>query len=183
MKNLKETLVVCVGNILLKDEGFGPYIARVLCDFDEARKYFDDADARELVSHFYEYEVGNTQDANGRIPVLDAATMGMSMIPLIRDFDNLLVVDIIDTKSDKIHSGDVLVLEPDDIADNAVKHSLHDMKVIDVLAQAQLAGHDANIKCICVQAKDYQPVDFDMQISQELLDAIPNCVGAIMELL
>ena len=38
-----KTLIACVGNMLLLDEGFGPYMARVLTERTVAGLYFDHA--------------------------------------------------------------------------------------------------------------------------------------------
>ena len=37
----QKKLVACVGNMLMLDEGFGPYMAKVLTERDAALEHFD----------------------------------------------------------------------------------------------------------------------------------------------
>ena len=177
----KKTLIACVGNLLLQDEGFGPYMAKVLTDIDTARKHFDEEHAQFLMDTFRPDEVEAPDD--GRIPVLDAGTMGMSMVPYIRDYDRIIVVDIIDCKNPKIAPGSVFVLTPEDMAEKTVMHSLHDLRVIDVINNASFAGYTADFSCVCIQAKCYDPQDFYIGLSPELEEKVPVVMGAIFECL
>ncbi len=177
----QKTLIACVGNMLLQDEGFGPYMAKVLTDDETASKYFDCQHVQLLMETFRLDEVNALDD--GRIPVLDAGTMGMSMVPYIRDYDKIVVVDIIDCKNLEIAPGSVFVLSPEDMSENTVLHSLHDLRVIDVINNAEFAGHSADFTCVCIQAKCYDPQDFYIGLSPELEEKIPVVVGAIFECL
>lgn len=177
----KKSLVACVGNLLLLDEGFGPHMAQVLTNRDTARRYFDDEHAQLLVSMFREDSVHAVDD--GRIPVLDAGTMGMGLLRWIKEYECIVVLDIIDCKSADIAPGTVLTLTPEQMAESTVMHSLHDLKVADVLANARLAGYDVECTCICAQAKDYEPADFVVGLTPELEAAVPVAVGALMQAL
>lgn len=175
----KKTLVACIGNMLLQDEGFGPYMARILTEPEFAAQYFDEEHVRQLSETFRPDEVGAADD--GRIPVLDGGTMGMSMLPWIREYDHIIVLDIIDTRNPKIAPGSVFVLTPEEMAENTVLHSLHDLKLVDVIGNCALAGYTADWTCICIQAKCYEPSDFVIDLSPELKEAIPNVMGALIE--
>lgn len=179
MAQNEKTLIACVGNMLLLDEGFGPYMARVLTEEDRAAEHFDAEHVRELMSMFRPDETHAEDD--GRIPVLDAGTIGMSLLPWIRDYDRIIVLDIIDTKNPNIPAGSVFVLTPEEMADNAVMHSLHDLKLVDVINNCALAGYTAHVSCICVQAKNYEPDDFAIDLTPEVKAAIPNVMGTLME--
>ncbi len=176
-----KTLVACIGNMLLMDEGFGPYMARVLTDPQVAALYCDEEHTQQLMEMFRPDEVHAADD--GRIPVLDGGTMGMSMLPWIREYDHIIVLDIIDTRNPKIAPGSVFVLTPEEMADNTVLHSLHDLKLIDVIGNCALAGYTTQWTCICVQAKNYEPEDFCVDLTPELKAAIPNVLGALMKAL
>lgn len=177
----KRTLIACIGNMLLMDEGFGPYMARVLTEPEIASLYFDESHVKQIMSMFRLDTVGAKDD--GRYPVLDGGTIGMSLLPWIRDYDRIIVIDIIDTKDPSIPAGSVFVLTPEEMADNVVLHSLHDLKLIDVIGNCALAGYEADFTCICVQAKNYDPSDFVIDLNPELKAAIPNVMGALMEAL
>ena len=174
-----KTLIACVGNMLLLDEGFGPYMARVLTERTVAGLYFDQAHVDTIMSMFRLDEVNAVDD--GRIPVLDAGTIGMGLLPWFKEYERIIVIDIIDTKNPAIPAGSVFVLTPEEMAENVVLHSLHDLRLVDVVNNCALAGHTADVSCICVQAKDYEPLDFCIDITPELKAAIPLVMGALME--
>lgn len=174
-------MVVCVGNLLLLDEGFGSHMAKVLTQFDVAREHFDEEHARALTDAFCEHETG-VEDAEGRIPVLDAGTMGMGLIPYIRDFDRLVIVDIVDCGPDAV-PGTCYTFSPEDMAGYSVMHSLHDMRVSDVLTSARLAGHDCDIRCVGVQKKDIAPDELTIDLTDEVKAAVPYAVDAVLKLL
>lgn len=179
MDDIKQ-MVVCVGNMLLLDEGFGSHMAKVLTNYDTARESFDDEHARMLTQTFCEYDAHDEEDE--RIPVMDAGTMGMSLIPYIRDFDRLVIVDIVDCGPDAA-PGTCYTFTPEDMASYSVMHSLHDMRVSDVLNNARLAGHDCDIRCVGVQKKDISPREMVIGLTDEVQAAVPLAVGAVLELL
>ena len=175
-------MVVCVGNMLMLDEGFGSYMAKVLTDYDTARETFDEQHAHMLMETFREYDAHDEDDADKRIPVMDAGTMGMSLIPYIRDFDRLVVVDAVDCGADAT-PGTCYTFTPEDMAAYSIMHSLHDMRVSDVLNNARLAGHDCDIRCVGVQKRDICPRDFTIDLTPEVKAAVPYAVDAVLELL
>lgn len=175
-------MVVCVGNMLLLDEGFGSHMAQVLTDYDTAREAFDEAHARTLTSMFRPYDAHHEDEDDTRIPVLDAGTMGLSLLPFIRDFDRLVVVDAVDCGPDAT-PGTCYTFTPEDMAAYSIMHSLHDMRVSDVLNNARLAGYDCDIRCVGVQKKDIAPKELTIDLTDEVKAAVPYAVGAILELL
>ena len=114
MEDIKQ-MVVCVGNMLMLDEGFGSHMAKVLTNYDVAREAFDDAHARTLVETFREYDAHDDDGTDERIPVMDAGTMGMGLIPYIRDFDRLVIVDAVDCGPDAT-PGTCYTFTPEDMA-------------------------------------------------------------------
>ena len=173
-------MVVCVGNMLLLDEGFGSHMAKVLTQYETAREHFDEQHARALTSAFREHETDAVED--GRVPVLDAGTMGMGLIPYIRDYDRLVIVDVVDCGPDAV-PGTCYTFTPEDMATYSVMHSLHDMRVSDVLTNARLAGHDCDIRCVGVQKKDISPEELTIDWTDEVKAAVPYAVDAVLELL
>jgi len=177
-------LVACVGNMLLLDEGFGPYMARVLTEREVALRHFDEAHADILMRTFRVDQSAPTDDP--RIPVLDAGTMGMSMIPYIRAYDRIVIVDVVDMGEDSgVAPGTVYVLTPEDMAEHTVMHTLHDLRVIDVINNARLAGLDCDVKCVCasVRKEDIDPEEFTIDLTDPLKAAVPVAVGALLETL
>lgn len=179
MEDIRQ-MVVCVGNMLLLDEGFGSHMAKVLTDRDTARETFDEAHAQALMETFREYDAHVEDD--GRIPVMDAGTMGLSLLPYIRDYDRLVVVDAVDCGPEAA-PGTCYTFTPEDMATYSIMHSLHDMRISDVLNSARLAGHDCDIRCVGVQKKDINPRELTIDLTPEVKAAVPYAVGAILELL
>lgn len=173
-------MVVCVGNMLLLDEGFGSHMAKVLTNYDTAREAFDEEHARMLTETFREYDAHVEDD--DRIPVLDAGTMGLSLLPFIRDFDRLVVVDAVDCGVNAA-PGTCYTFTPEDMAAYSIMHSLHDMRISDVLNNARLAGHDCDIRCVGVQKKDINPAELTIDLTPEVRAAVPYAVDAVLELL
>ncbi len=172
-------LVACVGNMLMLDEGFGPYMAKVLTEKDAALEHFDEEHADLLMKTFRPDET-DPPEGDMRIPVLDAGTMGMGMIPYIRDYDMIVIVDVVDCGPDAA-PGTCYTFTPEEMAANCVMHSLHDMRIPDVLTNARLAGHDCDIRCIGVQKKDCYPVDLTIDLTPEVKGAVPYATGAVLE--
>ena len=84
----KKTLVACMGNLLMKDEGFGPHVFKVLTDRATALEYFDEPHADFLMRTFCGDQDHASEDT--RIPVMDGATMGMSFVPYIERYDRIV---------------------------------------------------------------------------------------------
>ena len=106
----------------------------------------------------------------------------MGLIPFIRDYDRLVIVDVVDCGPDAI-PGTCYTFSPEDMANYSVMHSLHDMRVSDVLTNARLAGHDCDIRCVGVQKKDIAPKDLTIDLTDEVKAAVPYAVDAVLELL
>lgn len=177
----KGKLVVCVGNLLCQDEGFGPYLARVLTDADAAAQHFDEEHVDRLQQTFCALGVGGVGDGR-RIPVLDAGTMGMSLIPYIRDYDEMVIADVVDC-GPSAKPGTCYTFTPEEMAANGVMHSLHDMRIPDVLTNARLAGHDCEVKCVGVQKGHVAVDELTIGLTPEVEAATPYAVGAVIELL
>ncbi len=174
-----KTLVACMGNMLMRDEGFGPYMFQVLTDRNVALKHFDEAHVDFLMEHFCGSQDYDSKDS--RIPVMDGATMGMSFVPYIEKYDKIIIIDVIDFgDKSKVAPGSVYVLSPEDMAEHTVLHTLHDLRVIDVINNAALAGHEADITCICTQMLDAEPEDFDIALTEPLYKAIPVVMGCLL---
>lgn len=145
-------LVMGVGNPLMRDEGIGP---RVI----------------ELLLSAYRFPP--------TVELIDAGTMGYSILDLLRDIDELIVVDAI---RDSGHEpGTVLVLPPEDLAANQVMHSLHDVRIVDVLAAAALLGHAPRTTCVAVQIDSIE--EWVLELSEPCAAALPVAAAATLDLL
>ena len=103
--------VMGIGNPLMRDEGVGVRVIEVLMSVFE----FPD-----------------------NVTLVDAGTMGMTILNLFQDCDYMLVIDAIAGTGEE--PGTVVRLSAEDLAPNQVMHSLHDVRLVDVLQTAMLMG-------------------------------------------
>ncbi|MEN6429500.1 MAG: hydrogenase maturation protease [Coriobacteriales bacterium] len=147
-------LVLGVGNVLQRDEGIGPRIV------EEIERHY------QLPLH---------------VQVVDAGTMGLGMLYLLRDVDYLLVADAV--RGTGHAPGTVLRISPEAFAPNQVIHSLHDMRLVDVLQAAQLIGIEPQTECIGVELEDISAGEFSIGLTETLERSVPRAVAAVLMLL
>lgn len=108
---MPRTLVLGLGNILMRDEGVGVRVVERLlqrCEFP------------------------------AEVQVLDGGTLGLDLLPWVEDVDRLLVIDAVDMGAEP---GAITRLEGEEVpAFLGVKISPHQMGLADLLAAARLCG-------------------------------------------
>ncbi len=150
MTDTPRILVMGVGNPLMRDEGIGPRVAELLmAGYD-----------------FPEY-----------VEVVDAGTMGYSILDLFRGVDHLIVVDAL---RDTGHpAGTVLLLTPDEVASNQVMHSLHDVRIVDVLQAAALV--DCAPETVCVGMQIEEIAEWVLELSEPCEAALPVAAALVID--
>lgn len=147
-------LVLGVGNALMRDEGVGPRIVEAIL-------------------------AGWSLPDNVR--VIDAGTLGFAIVHLLKEADFVLVADAVDGTGRP--PGTVLRLRPEHFAPNQVLHSLHDVRLVDVLAAARLIGVEPAVECVGVQVEDIAPEEFSIGLTAAVESAVPRAVAAVLMLL
>lgn len=123
-------LILGVGNILLRDEGFG--VAAV-----------------ERLRRDYAWP--------GHVRLLDGATQGLMLMPDIMDCDLLVVLDVVLGPG---APGTIYLLEGDDLRRSlSFRDSMHQTDLVDTLISCDLAGHRPEAVVIGIQPKDWQSLD------------------------
>jgi len=143
--------ILCVGNILLMDEGFGPRIAQ---------------------------ELTATYTFPNNVEVLDRGTMGMALLADLKRFDVILLVDAVDNTGTP--PGTVLTYLPEDMADYEAFHGAHDTRFIDVLQAAELLGCTPEAHCLGVQVLNMAPPDFTIGLTPPVEEAVPFVIQCIL---
>lgn len=147
-------LVLGIGNILMMDEGVGNRVATDL-------------------------------QANYRFPadvaVMDAGTMGLGMMHLFRGVEFLLVADAVDGTGHP--AGTVVRVSPEDFAPNQVLHSLHDVRLIDVLNAAKMIEIMPDAECIGIQVENMSPEVLTIGLTQTVEAALPRAIAAVLYVL
>lgn len=143
-------LVMGVGNPLMRDDGVGPRVVEMLL----AGYQFPD-----------------------NVEVVDAGTMSFMILDLFREVDRLIIVDAV---RDTGHpAGTVTKLTPEQIAPNQIRHSMHDVALIDVLQAAELLGSAPTAVAIGVQIDTIE--DWVLELSDAVQAAVPIAAAAVLD--
>ena len=148
----KKLLVLGIGNPLMGDEGVGPRVVEYLLS---------------------EYAFPEDVD------VIDAGTMGFTMLNVFEGVDLAVVVDAVQGTGHE--PGTILLLDPESLAPNQIMHSLHDARLPDVLDAAKLMGMEPEVMCVAVQIGDIE--HWQLELSPVAATAVPNAAQAVVGLL
>jgi len=146
----KKILVMGVGNPLMRDDGIGP---RVI----------------EMLLTGYEFP--------DHVELVDAGTMSYMILDLIRDVDRLIIIDAL--KNTELPAGTVLRLTPEEIAENQVSHSMHDVRVVDILQAAELLGRAPETVAIGMQIESIE--EWVLELSPDVEAALPIACAAVLD--
>ncbi len=145
----QKVLILGVGNLLLKDDGFGVHLINSFKD-----TAFPD-----------------------HITLLEAGTVSHQLIPLLRETDYLIVIDVVEAGDTP---GSLFRFSPDDMKfTSEQKASLHQISLIDVLHMAELTGGKPKTVIIGVQPKDVST--WSLEMSDELVAVMPRVRQLVME--
>lgn len=145
-------LILCIGNILLMDEGVGPRVAQ------------------ELLSR---------PDLPESVVVLDRGSMGMALISDFKTADIILVVDAVDQTG--LAPGTVVRFKPEDIAASESFHGAHDTRLGDVLEALRLLGYSPQVDCLGVQIENMTPPEYCLELTPAVEAAVPVLVQSVLE--
>ncbi len=145
----QKVLILGVGNLLLKDDGFGVHFINSLKDVDFPKN----------------------------ISVLEAGTVSHQLIPLLRELDQLIVIDVVEAGDTP---GSLFRFSPEDMEFASEQMvSLHQISLIDVLRMAELTGSRPRTVIIGVQPKDV--TSWSLELTDELKAAIPRVKDLMFE--
>lgn len=141
-------LIMGAGNTVMGDEGLGPRCIE------------------ELLAHF---------DFPDNVELMDAGTMGLSILDTLRDFERLIVLDA--AQGTGHEPGTVLLFTPEELAENQVLHSAHDMRLVDVLKAATMM--DIILKsCVIVGVQVQSITQWVLELSKPVEAAVPVACAA-----
>jgi hydrogenase maturation protease len=143
-------VILCIGNLLMLDEGFGPRIAA------------------ELLARY---------DFPGEVEVLDRGVMGMALLSDIRGVDRLLIIDAVDNTGTE--AGTILSFKPEDMASVETFHGAHDLRLTDVLQAAALLGEVPTTDCLGVQIADMNPPDYQIGLTPAVEAAVEDMLAQV----
>jgi hydrogenase maturation protease len=143
-------LVLGVGNPLMADDGAGPAVIELLL---AGYRFCDD------------------------VALLDAGTMGFAMLGPIRTASHLIVIDAV--RGTAHPAGTVMRLSPEQIAPSQIKHSMHDVTLVEVLQGAELAGNAPDTVAIGIQIERLEEAVLELTPAVE--QAVPIAAAAVLE--
>jgi hydrogenase maturation protease len=144
--------VMGIGNPLVKDEGVGIRVIETMM---------------------------STLAFPDNVTLIDAGTMGMGILNIFQDCDYLLVIDAVDGTGEP--AGTVVRMTPGEMAPNTIKHSMHDMRLVDVLEAAMLMGVQPEVDCVGIQILDMDGIAIGL--TPEVEEAVPRAVEAALAVL
>lgn len=153
LANPGRTMVLGVGNILLKDEGFGIHVVS------------------EMQKHRAKLPIPSD------VEIIDGGTLGLDLLNVIEGVERLIVVDIINSEEPP---GTTFRFRPQDIGTvSAKKISFHQITLFDVLHMAESSGKaPRDIIIIAVQP---QEVNWGMELTDELKKKIPEIIKLVLK--
>ncbi|MCP5005993.1 MAG: hydrogenase maturation protease [Planctomycetes bacterium] len=148
MSKNNKTAVIGIGNLLLMDEGVGVHVIN------------------ELGKH----------KLPGKVKIFDGGTGGLKLIDLMRDADNVIFIDAVETDR---ASGVFFTFKPDDVSlmYREKKYSLHDTNLQDVIRMAEVLGKPPKMKIIGIRPKT---IGYGMELSTELRNLMPDIINHVL---
>jgi hydrogenase maturation protease len=150
MSETGRILVMGVGNPMMRDEGAGPRTV-------------------ELIMGAFQFPP--------HVEVMDCGTMGYSILNVMQGIDHLIVIDAL--RDPDLEPGAVVRLEPQDFAANQVLHSLHDVRLPEVLQAAELIGRAPQTVAIAIQIESIE--EWVLELSEPVEAALPVAVAAVLD--
>jgi hydrogenase maturation protease len=154
MRVHRKTLILGIGNILLRDEGAGVHAVRMLSE-----------------------RIADRDD----IEVMDGGTLSFTLAPAIEDAAQLIVIDAAQLNCEP---GDMQVFEGermDAFVGSNRKLSVHEVSLIDLLLVARLAGHLPERRALIgIQPRE---VDWGEKPSSCVSAAIPKACHHALQLI
>jgi len=153
---VKKVLIAGVGNVLLGDDGVGPYVARL------------------LAAH-YEFADG--------VEVADLGTPALDLIDHFSANDAVILIDSVNTDA---ASGTVMLYRKPDIMRHnpAVRMDPHSPALVDALLSAELFGvAPADVLLVGIKGESFEPVcDLSKPVKAALDQAITEVLGELSRL-
>ncbi len=126
-------LVLGVGNLLLRDEGFGVHAVR---------------------------RFAQSFEVTPNVRVIDGGTAGLSLLQAILEANRIIVADVARMGSEP---GTMARLDGDDLSSGfKTKQSAHDWGLGEILLQAKMMGHFPSVTVLAVEPEDMSTFDLEL---------------------
>ncbi len=130
---MKNIMVIGVGNVLMKDEGFGIHVVKRM----------------EQMFEFPE-----------NVEIVDGGVLGVHLLGIISNPDHLIVVDVVRGGG---KPGDMYRIEQQDIPSRIrAKNSVHQVDFLEALALLQAMDHQPEVVVLGVEPEDITTLETDL---------------------
>lgn len=124
-RNYLKILILGIGNIVFGDEGIGPHLANLIEE---------------------KYAFSSTEHS---VEIVDGGTLAQRLIPLITDYDKVILIDCVKTDDGQI--GDVYCFDFDKVPDYITWNgSAHEVEMLQTLQMIELMGDLPPVKIVGV---------------------------------
>jgi hydrogenase maturation protease len=135
---LKNIMVIGVGNVLLKDEGFGIHVVK-------------------RMQQMYEFPEN--------VELVDGGVLGVHLLGIISKPDYLIVVDVIRSGG---RPGDMYRIEQKDIPERIrAKNSVHQVDFLEALTLCLAMDHQPQTVILGVEPEDIETLDMELTATTE----------------
>lgn len=150
------TLVLGVGNVLLRDDGVGVHVARALLAGETGA-------------------AGEAPPLPAATRVVDGGTLGLDLLPMVEDAAAVVLIDAVDLREPP---GTVEVLRGHALHGALAMHvSPHQVGIGDLLGAARLAGTlPGRVSLVAIQPG---AIEVGLELTPEVAAAVPVAVGRV----
>jgi len=141
------------GNAFFKDEGVGLYAAKYIKE---------------------------NYDFTPEVEIVDGGTLGFKLMPLLQEFDEVLIVNTASDESKKV--GEITIKTTDEFLNGAlVKKTANEVEIAEMLQICSMAQSVANTTVISIVPEDILSVE--VALSSSILDAWEGYIRSILQTL
>ena len=179
-----DIIIIGCGNVLFKDDGYGPVVINILqkC-FDDKKDYYDPAITSYVEDEFDKgilNQIENTIEGvtlPDNIQFVDGGTAApTNFFPLYSDYDlkKLIVVDVVEFDAEP---GTVDVFDPN-VMQKGKYDNPHGMTVEDPLREIAQTCEVVIVGC---KPAEIPTPDIDMGLTEPVMKAIPKTIDIILK--
>lgn len=146
-------LILGIGNILFADEGVGVHIVN-------------------YIQQKYRF------DSSHQVDLLDGGTLAQHLIPIIVEYDYLIIIDTVNAPG--LKAGEVYFFDFENVPSGIDwQGSAHEVEMLQTLTMMDLVGDRPTTKIIGIVPTIIEPIEFSL--SQAVLQAVSTVENTLVE--
>lgn len=147
----KSLALIGSGNAFFRDEGIGLYAAKYL-------------------KENYDFEP--------KVEIVDGGTLGFKLMPLLQEYDNVIIVNTSSEEETKI--GEIFVKNGDEFIDGAlIKKTANEVEIAEMLQICSLAERVAETTVVSIVPEDI--ITVEVGLTGKLMEVWPTYIESVLE--